>query len=526
MVTAADKVDLLVVGSGAAGSVFAAEASAAGKRVLLLEAGPARTPDDLVSSQLWARRQKWGGAHVEEEGNHRVGHNFNAGWGTGGSTMHHYGVWPRLHENDFRTFTEFGQGMDWPFQYAELRPFYDRIQGAVGLSGDATEERWRPPGEAYPMPPVPVFGQGRLLAAGFARLGLHTAPLPLAINSVPYRGRPACLYDGWCDAGCPIGALGNAQTVFLNSALASGATVQNDSTVTRLLTRRDGRRIEGVEYRTRDGELHRQYADVVVLAAFTVQNARLLLASANDRHPQGLANSSGLVGRYLMTHPTVSLYGMFDEETQPGFGPTGGQLLNQDGYDNKLAVKDAYGSFQWIIANAVKPNGLLGIANNRADIYGAQLRPFLQRAVNHLGVMTLVAEDVPLPENRVELSSKRDAFGVPLARAVHNLDKAGAALVAHALEQGAAVLTAAGAREQWRGPQAGMHILGGTVMGSDPATSVTNSYGQSHDIENLFIAGPGLFPGSGAVNPTFTIHALALRAVEQLLRDWPSHGTQ
>ena len=140
--------------------------------------------------------------------------------------------------------------------------------------------------------------------------------------------------------------------------------------------------------------------------------------------------------------------------------------------------------------------------------------------------MTLVAEDVPLPENRVELSSKRDAFGVPLARAVHNLDKAGAALVAHALEQGAAVLTAAGAREQWRGPQAGMHILGGTVMGSDPATSVTNSYGQSHDIENLFIAGPGLFPVSGAVNPTFTIHALALRAVEQLLRDWPSHGTQ
>ncbi|MEQ8802149.1 MAG: NAD(P)-binding protein, partial [Haliea sp.] len=118
-----DKVDLLVVGSGAAGSVFAAEASAAGKQVVLLEAGPARPPGDLVSSQLWARRQKWGGAHVEEEGDHRVGHNFNAGWGTGGSTMHHYGVWPRLHENDFRTFTEYGRGLDWPFQYAELRPY-------------------------------------------------------------------------------------------------------------------------------------------------------------------------------------------------------------------------------------------------------------------------------------------------------------------------------------------------------------------------------------------------------------------
>lgn len=521
MVTVRDKVDLLVVGSGAAGSVFAAEASAAGKQVVLLEAGPARTPDDLVSSQLWARRQKWGGAHVEEDGNHRVGHNFNAGWGTGGSTMHHYGVWPRLHENDFRTFTEYGRGLDWPFQYAELRPYYDRIQAAIGLSGDATRERWRPPGAAYPMPPVPVFGQGRLIAEGFSRLGLHTAPLPLAINTIPYRGRPACLYDGWCDAGCPIGALGNAQTVFLAGALRSGAELRNGATVTRLLTSTDGRRVEGVEYRSEDGVLQRQYADVVVLAAFTVQNARLLLASANNRHPQGLANHSGLVGRYLMTHPAVSLYGMFDAETQPGLGPTGGQLLNQDGYVNKRAVKDAYGSFQWIIANAVKPNGLLGIANNRADIYGAQLKPFLQRAVNHLGVMTLVAEDIALPENRVELSSKRDALGVPLARAVHNQSKPNAALVAHAVRQGEAVLDAAGAREQWRGPQAGMHIMGGTVMGVDPAKSVTNGYGQSHDIENLYIAGPGLFPGSGAVNPTFTIHALALRAAEHLLRNWP-----
>jgi choline dehydrogenase-like flavoprotein len=521
MVNLRDKVDLLVVGSGAAGSVFAAEASAAGKQVVLLEAGPARTPDDLVSSQLWARRLKWGGAHVEEEGNHQVGHSFNAGWGIGGSTMHHYGVWPRLHKNDFQTFTEFGQGLDWPLQYDELRPYYDRIQSSIGLSGDATQERWRPPGEPYPMPPVPVFGQGRLLAEGFARLDLHTAPLPLAVNTIPYRGRPACMYDGWCDAGCPIGALGNAQTVFLAKALKSGAEIRDGAMVTRLLTSTGGQRIEGVEYHSVDGVLHRQYADVVVLAAFTVQNARLLLASANSRHPRGLANHSGLVGRYLMTHPAVSVYGMFDAETQPGLGPTGGQLMNQDGYDNKLAVDNAYGSFQWIIANAVKPNGLLGIANNRADIYGPQLKPFLQRAVNHIGVMTLVSEDIALAENRVELSSARDAFGVPLARAVHNLGKSSAALVAHAMEQGKAVMDAAGAREQWRGPQAGMHIMGGTVMGSDPSKSVTNSYGQSHDINNLYIAGPGLFPGSGAVNPTFTIHALALRAAEHLLRNWP-----
>lgn len=521
MATIADKVDLLIVGSGAAGSVFAAEASAAGKQVLVLEAGPARDPATLVSSQIWARRNKWGGAPVEEEGDHPIGHNFNAGWGTGGSTMHHFGVWPRLHENDFEAFSRYGRGHDWPFPYAELRPYYDRIQATIGLSGDATRERWRPPGAAYPMPPVPVFGQGRVLAEGFSRLDMHTAPLPLAINTVPYRGRPACLYDGWCDAGCPIGALGNAQTVLLDAAGKSGAVVRNDATVTRLLASTDGRRVEGVEFRSAEGALHRQYADVVVLAAFTVQNARLLLASADSRHPQGLANRSGLVGRYLTTHPTISLYGLFAAETQPTLGATGGQLLNQDGYDDKLAVENAYGSFQWILANAVKPNGLLGIANARADLHGPQLKPFLQRAVNHLAVMTLVAEDIALPENRIELGSKRDAHGVPLARAVHNLAPQSAALVAHAVAQGQAVMQAAGALEQWHGPRAGMHIMGGTVMGSDPASSVTDGYGQSHEIANLYIAGPGLFPGSGAVNPTFTVHALALRAVDSLLANWP-----
>ncbi|TQV72725.1 GMC family oxidoreductase [Exilibacterium tricleocarpae] len=521
-VTSREKVDLLIVGSGAAASVFAAKAAQAGKQVLMLEAGPARGLQDLVSSQLWARRLKWGGAPVEEEGNLTLGHNFNSGWGTGGSSMHHYGVWPRLHPGDFRLRTDHGKGLDWPLQYRELRPYYDRIQEEVGLSGDAAAEKWRPPGSEYPLPALPVFPQGQAIAAGFKALGKHTAPIPLAINSRPYKNRRACIYDGWCDAGCPIGALANAQALYLPQARAAGGRILHRATVTRVLANKKGNKVIGVEYRDAEDRQQVQLADVVVLAAFAVQNPRLLLASANPAHPQGLANSSGLVGRYMMTHPATSIYGLFKQETQPHLGPTGGQLISQDGYDNKAAIKNAFGSYQWLIANALKPNDLLGIVNTRPDIFGRALEAFMQRASRSIGTMVFVGEDLPLAQNRITLSQHKDQYGVPLARAVHNIQAPTAALCEHAVAEGTAVFKAAGAEQVWQGPRFGMHIMGGTVMGTSADNSVTNRYGQCHDIDNLFIAGPGLFPSSGAVNPTFTLHALGLLAVEFMLREWGS----
>jgi choline dehydrogenase-like flavoprotein len=511
-----DSFDLLVVGAGAAGSVIAARAAAAGKRVLLLESGPARQLSDLVSSQLWARRLKWGGAPVEESGNLPIGHAFNAGWGTGGSALHHYAVWPRLHENDFKPNTLYGQGLDWPLEYADLRPFYDRVQTEVGLSGDAAAEKWRPPGENYPMPPLPVFAQGQVIARGFSELGMATAPIPLAVNSTEFKGRKACLYDGWCDAGCPIGALANPLTTYLRWALADGAELRNQANVTRVLHDKSGRRVTGVEYCDAGGERHTVHAKTVVLAAFVVQNARLLLASASDRHPRGLANGNDLVGRYLMTHPALSVYGLFADDTQPHLGPTGGQLICHDRYDQKRKG-EAYGSYQWLIANAFKPNGLLGIANTRPDIHGAGVEVFMRRAAEHFGTMTCVAEDLPLRDNRVTLSTRRDACGVPLAAAVHNVTAPTEALCSLGREEGLAIFKAAGAAESWAGPRFGMHLMGGTVMGDSAADSVTDSFGRCHELENLYIAGPGLFPGSGAVNPTFTIHALALRTADHLL---------
>lgn len=184
-----DNVDVLIVGSGAAGSLFAAKLAQAGRSVLILEGGPERRMEDLYSSQIWSRRLKWGGPPTETGGNDPLSVGFGSGWGTGGSATHHFAVWLRLHQEDFELRTRFGQGLDWPISYDDLRPYYDQIQTEVGISGDADAEVWRPPGEPYPMPPLQVFNQGKLISRGFEKLGGRTSPLPLAINSQEYNGR-------------------------------------------------------------------------------------------------------------------------------------------------------------------------------------------------------------------------------------------------------------------------------------------------------------------------------------------------
>ncbi len=163
----AEKVDAVVVGSGAAGSAIAAKLAVGGKKVVILEAGPDRDNQSLISSAIWARRLKWSGAPVIEEGENPIGHAFNAGYGVGGSAMHHYAVWPRLHGEDFKVRSLYDRARDWPISYDDLRPYYDQVQHESGIAGDAEQEIWRPPGEPYPMPPVPLFAQGQIIARGF-----------------------------------------------------------------------------------------------------------------------------------------------------------------------------------------------------------------------------------------------------------------------------------------------------------------------------------------------------------------------
>lgn len=518
-----EKVDAVIVGSGAAGSAMAAKLARGGKQVVILEAGPTRDNQSLISSAIWARRLKWGGEAVLEEGANRVGHVFNAGFGVGGSAMHHYAVWPRLHAEDFQVRSLYDRALDWPLSYDDLRPYYDQVQRESGIAGDAAQEIWRPPGEAYPMSPVPLFAQGEIIARGFKKQGMHTAPLPLAVTTSNYNGRAVCLWDGWCDAGCPIGALANPLTTDLPIALQHGAILQANATVKRILSNDTGEFVNGVEFVDAAGESQSLMADLVVLAAFAIQNPRLLLASRTGKHPSGLANSSNTVGKNVMSHSAALVYGLFDEKTDSHMGAFGGQLLNQDSYDKTThAGAGAFGSYQWMIAQAVKPNDLLGIANSRPDLFGDDLHAFMKHAAHGFATMTAVIEDLPVADNAITLSDQAGRFGVPLAKVTHTTHVQSSALWQAALQEGQAIFKAAGAREVWTGPQAAMHIMGGTIMGADAADSVCNSYGQAHDIPNLVIAGPGLFPTSAGVNPTFTVHALAARTSEHLLKNWTS----
>jgi len=389
------------------------------------------------------------------------------------------------------------------------------VQDEVGLSGDADAEKWRPPGSPYPMPPIPVFQQGQVIKKGFDKRGLDLSPIPLAINTRAYNGRASCMYDGWCDAGCPSGALGNPLAVWLPRAMKAGVSVVHNARVIRVMRDpNNSDRATAVEY-LKDGGKHTLGSKLIIVAAFSVQSSRILLSSFTNKDPAP-GNRHDQLGRYLTTHPAGSVYGFFEEETHPYHGVNAGLLLNQDFYEEKN-YQDAFGSSQWLIANALKPNDLLGYATGRPDIYGEKLRPWLRKAAKHLGTMTLVTEDISLAENRVSLSDRKDIDGIPLAHTYHDVTERIRRLWNQRMKEGQEILRDAGAYETWQGPMAAVHIMGGTVMGTDDKTSVTDKMGRVHDMENLYVSGPSLFPSSGAVNPTFTLSALASLQANNLI---------
>ncbi len=337
--------------------------------------------------------------------------------------------------------------------------------------------------------------------------------------------RPPCLYDGRCDSGCPIGALANPLVTYVPRALAAGAEFRPRCTATRVLLRDGGGgradRVAGVLYADATGEEHRVLASGVVLAAFSVQTPRLLLASATDRFPDGLANRSGAVGRYMMAHVSGDALGLFSSETEPYRGITGSSLVCQDSYDAK-AKADFFGSYQWLVAWCSSRPTCSASPTRGPSCWARRCTASCEPRRGTWAASRCSARTLPASDNRVTLGAARDAFGVPRAEVTHRYAPDTLRLHAAAMAEGERVLRAAGATEAWAAPMAQQHILGKTIMGTDPACSVANGFGQAHDHENLFLAGAGLFPTSGAVNPTFTLSALAARTTDHINRIWSS----
>lgn len=343
--------------------------------------------------------------------------------------------------------SRFARGLDWPLSYEDLRPLYDQVQREVGISGDASAEVWRPPGDPYPMPPLPVFSQGRLIERGLKALGLRTAPLPLAIDSIEHQGRAPCLYDGWCDAGCPIGALANPLALYANQAIRAGATISHDRTVTLVLTNaqgdRDRRRVRG-HGRAAPGPACRRRHPGGVRDPEPADPAQLGYRETPPR-----AGERERAGRQVRHGPSPRqrLRPLQRRDAQL-LGGDRGQLLSQE-RSPKDPRKGYLGSSQWVVANALKPNDLLGIANARPDLFGTPLHALLQTASRHLGTMTVFGETLPHPDNRLVLSDRTDRHGLPLARLIHGSGPDDARCFETGMTEGLAILRAAGAYQVW-----------------------------------------------------------------------------
>jgi choline dehydrogenase-like flavoprotein len=514
------KVDVVIVGAGASGSVYAAVLAKAGKKVVVFDNGPDWKLQELISSEFWGRRIKPAGAPVLLDGKNPFGYTSQAGWGVGGAALHYFANFPRLLLNDFKIKSEHNRAHDWPIAYQDVAPYYDKVAADIGVAGDAkAEEKWRPPGPVYPMPPMKTFPNGEVWLKAAEANGIRFVPNAVGMNSVDFKGRAACIYDGWCHVGCPTGALANPTVTYLEWARKAKAEVRALSTVTRVLTNPTGTRVTGVEYYDDKRQKQVQEASVVILAAWSAQNPRILLNSATDKHPKGLANKNGLVGKYMMVHHIAGTWALFDEDITPHMGTVGAQFMSYDRYA-KTSYPNAFGSTFIVAGAAMKTNDY---ANARGDLFGPDLTAFMKRAAKGITRITMFGEDLPNLENRVELANDKDEFGLPLARLTHSFDQDGLALWNANFEQGIKIAKATNAKESWpgRGPVVPTaHLMGGAIMGPSAANSVVDSYGRTHEIPNLWIAGPGIFPTSGASNPTYTIFALSQRGAEHMASNW------
>jgi choline dehydrogenase-like flavoprotein len=517
-----EKVDLVVVGSGASGSVYAYALAKAGRKVVVLDNGPDRPLGDLISSDIWGRRLKPAGGAILLGGKNPFAYANQGAYAVGGAALHYFAQFPRYLPTDFKMKSEHNRGHDWPISYEDLAPFYDRVAADVGVSGDAkAEEKWRPPGKAYPMPPMKTFPAGEVWLKGAEATGIHLVPMANGMNSQAFKGRAACLYDGWCHVGCPIGALANPLVTYLGEARKAGVEVRALSNVTRVLTNQAGTRAVGVEYYDANKERQVQEASVVVLAAWSAQNPRILLSSATGKHPNGLANSNKLVGKFMMTHHIAGTWALFDKDITPHMGTVGAQFMSYDRYA-KTSYPSAFGS-SFITAGTSHKTNDYSLA--RADLFGRELAAFRKRAARGPTHLTIFGEELPNIGNRVELVSEKDEYGMPMARLTHSFDADAVALWNANFDQGVKIGRATDAKEVWPGKGPIMptsHLHGGAIMGTDSSNSVTNSHGQTHEVPNLWMAGPCIFPTEGASNPTYTIFATALRGAEHLAEHWES----
>ena len=534
-----DEVDFVIIGSGSAGGIIAKELSTGGFSVVVLEQGAYRTAADFTHDELGVTfLAELDGGQARNQQTFRDDASKTAevldlqpayyAQTVGGASVHFTGNFWRLREIDFKERSVLGpisgtNFADWPISYADLEPYYTRVDWEIGISGaPGPDDSFR--SKPFPLPPFPIKSSGVLMEKGARAMGYTVQPEPHAILSQPFNGRPPCINCGFCMGfGCEINAKSSTLAAMIPAAIASGnCEIRPECAVYEIATN-DAARVSEVAYIDPDGKQRAQKAKAVVLSANGAETPRLLLNSASGRFPDGLANSSGFVGRNLMYNSHAAVRTSFDRQLNDYKGVQVSRIIHHF-YDSDPG-RGFYGG-GGIDARPFKAATPLDFAVNtpRPDgpTWGAEFKAHL--AHDYTRTMFLLCSGTSLAQDRNNITidpTHKDAWGRPSLRLSYYDHDDDMALAKFLQDRAVEVGEAAGATHLWARPiyrqNRGAHLLGTCRMGDDPATSVVDRYHRSHDIPNLFICDGSSMVTSGRGQPTMTIMALAFRAAEHII---------
>jgi len=505
-----EAVDFAIVGTGAGGGTLACRLAELGFSVVALDAGPYFRPlEDFASDESHQTKLYWTDERiVDGEDPLEMGSN-NSGKAVGGSTVHFAMVSLRFRPEWFKSRTLLGYGADWPLDWREMWGYYRRVEQALKISGPVSYP-WGPRRPRYPYRPHEINAAGLVLVKGCEALGIGWTPTPLATVSAPRGESPPCVYRGFCTLGCSTNAKQSVLIAWLPRALRAGAEIRDLAMVGRVETGEDGR-VTGVHYH-REGGWRFQRARNVVVAGYAIETPRLLLNSASARYPDGLANRSGLVGKYLTVQSNQAVWGVMDEEIRSYKAPPSPAITEHWNYEDK--GKDFHGGYCYM-AQGPLPQLWGGTQSGSRGLWGEGLMAEMQN-YNHVAGLKNVGEYMPQERNRVTLAEERDQYGLPIPRITYSLCDNDKALARHSVKFMRQALEAAGGREIWEQWDDTCHLNGTARMGDDPETSVVDADCRSWDIPNLWVCDGSVFPTVGGVNPSLTIQAVALRTADRI----------
>jgi choline dehydrogenase-like flavoprotein len=497
---------VVVVGSGAGGGTLGAELAMKGVKTVMLEAGGRYEIPDFQNDEWGSFGQiSWLDKRTTS-GTWRVAKDFSGlpAWivkAVGGSTLHWAGASLRFQPHEWKAKTTYGDIagahlLDWPIDGDEMDSWYTMAEDRMGVT------------RTHGIPGLPGNNNYKVFEAGAQKLGyseVHTGRM--AINSQPRDGRGSCQQIGFCFQGCQSGAKWSSLYVEIPKGEKTGRLeVRPNAQVLKIEHDASGK-VTGVLYADKDGNQHLQKARVVCVAGNSIESPRLLLNSASSMFPDGLANSSGKVGKNYMRHMTGSVYAVFDKPVHMYRGTTMAGII-QDEAANK-PDRGFVGGYEMETLS-------LGLPFMAAFLdpgsWGKEFAWWMDNYENMAG-MWLVGEDMPQESNAITLhATEKDPFGLPVPNVNVDDHANDVAMREHAYQHGSAVYDAVGAVKTYRTPPyPSTHNLGTNRMSENAADGVVNKHGQAHDIKNLFVSDGSQFTTGAAENPTLTIVALALR---------------